>query len=412
MTVSLSYSNGTTIQDVNFVGLNWTSESGTYEVGIETQYITLTGGYGDDGGNFTSSLILENTQSVYGLQLDIAPDPPFMMGTGVNVSDAHDFSDWEVSGMVIGNYYRVTLVNNAHNSPINPGISHIADITFEIPEGVPDASIVVLDLQDAEITDFNDLPMHAESIPGEVYIGIPPVAITIQNTSGALIPGGTGTFEVHLDNTELVGILEFTLVDIPESMTVDSITPVGRFSDAQVIEGWEEDGSYKFLGYYEPYSGIEAGSGPILEFEVQFDDNLNNSSIILSMASYSAADANTNGLTTVFHGFGQFTGYYVALDEEVSIPGEFALHPNFPNPFNPTTMIVYDLPDASDVHLDIYDLMGRNINTVVNKNQSAGRHFVTWNANDFLGNQVSAGVYLYRLQAGNKIFTRKMVLMK
>ena len=152
MTVSLSYSNGTAIQDVNFVDLNWTSESATYEVEIETQYITLTGGYGDDGGNFTSSLILENTQSVYGLQLDIAPDPPFMMGTEVNVSDAHDFSDWEVSGMVIGNYYRVTLVNNAHNSPINPGISHIADITFEIPTGTPDASIVVLDLQDAEIT--------------------------------------------------------------------------------------------------------------------------------------------------------------------------------------------------------------------------------------------------------------------
>jgi hypothetical protein len=56
--------------------------------------------------------------------------------------------------------------------------------------------------------------------------------------------------------------------------------------------------------------------------------------------------------------------------------------------------------------------MGRNINTVVNKNQSVGRHFVIWNANDYLGNQVSAGVYLYRLQAGNKIFTRKMVLMK
>ena len=132
----------------------------------------------------------------------------------------------------------------------------------------------------------------------------------------------------------------------------------------------------------------------------------------MSMVSYATGDAGANPLTTVFHGFGQFTGYFVALDEEVSIPGEFALHPNFPNPFNPTTMIAYDLPDASDVQLDIYDLMGRNINTVVNKNQSVGRHFVIWNANDYLGNQVSAGVYLYRLQAGNKIFTRKMVLMK
>ena len=75
-------------------------------------------------------------------------------------------------------------------------------------------------------------------------------------------------------------------------------------------------------------------------------------------------------------------------------------------------MIAYDLPEQADVQLNIYDLMGRNINMVINQNQSAGRHFVTWNANDYLGNQVSAGVYLYRLQAGNKIFTRKMVLMK
>jgi hypothetical protein len=411
MTVSLSYSNSSAIKDVNFDNLKWTSESATYEVGIETQYVTLTGGYGDDGGNFTSSLILENTQPVYGLQLDIAPYPLSMMGTEVNESNAHDFSDWDVSGMVIGNYYRVTLVNNAHNSPINPGISHIADITFEIPAGTPDSSIVVLNLQDAEITGINDWPMHTEGIPGEVYIGIPPAAYTIQNTSGVLTPGGTGTFEVHLNNTELVALLEFTLVDIPESMTVDSITPVGRFSSAESIDGWEEeDGSYYFLGY--DFNGIQAGSGPILEFYVQFDDNLNNSSIIMSMASYATGDLVTNPLTTVFHGFGQFTEYFVALDEEVSIPGEFALHPNFPNPFNPTTMIAYDLPDASDVQLDIYDLMGRNINTVVNQNQSVGRHFVIWNANDYLGNQVSAGVYLYRLQAGNKIFTRKMVLMK
>jgi len=207
--------------------------------------------------------------------------------------------------------------------------------------------------------------------------------------------------------------LQFTLVDIPESMTITNVTPVGRFDDGTVDGSSEEqeDGSYYFLGY-DFSSGIEAGSGPILEFEVQFDDNLDNSSIIMTMASYATGDAGANPLTTVFHGFGQFAGYFVALDEEVSIPGEFALHPNFPNPFNPTTMIAYDLPDASDVQLDIYDLMGRNINRVVNQNQSAGRHFVTWNANDYLGNQVSAGVYLYRLQAGNMIFTRKMVLMK
>ena len=56
--------------------------------------------------------------------------------------------------------------------------------------------------------------------------------------------------------------------------------------------------------------------------------------------------------------------------------------------------------------------MGRMINLLVNQNQNPGRHFVTWNANDFFGEKVSAGVYLYRLQVGNKSFAKKMILMK
>jgi len=412
MTVSLSYTSATAVQDMNFIDLNWTSEGATYDVGIETQYVHLTGGYGEDGGSFTSSIILNNTQPVYGIQLDIVANPPFVNGTGVVASSSHDFSDWNVSGTVLGNAYRVTMMNNAHNAPINPGISHIADVTFEIPAGIPEGSEVVLDVADGEITDINDLPMHNESIPGNIYIGLPSAAYTIQNVAGTLEPGGTGTFEVHMDNTELVGTLQFTLMDMPESMTVTNVSPIGRFNDGTVDGSSEEqdDGTYYFLGY-DFASGIESGSGPILEFEVQFDNNLNNSSIIMTMPSVAAGDAGANPLTTVFHGFGQFTGY-LAMDDEIVIPGEFGLHPNFPNPFNPTTMIAYDLPEAADVRLQIYDLMGRNINTLVNQNQPAGRHFITWNANDFSGNQVSAGVYLYRLQAGDKIFTRKMILMK
>ena len=117
-------------------------------------------------------------------------------------------------------------------------------------------------------------------------------------------------------------------------------------------------------------------------------------------------------LVSIFHGFGQFTGGLLSIDEGSALPDEFTLHPNFPNPFNPATRILYDLADASDIRLEIYDLMGRNIKTLVNQTQGAGRHFITWNGDDHAGNQVSAGVYLYSLHAGNKIFSRKMILMK
>jgi len=412
MMVNLNYSNATSIQDVNYVNLNWTAENGSYDVGIETQYNMFMGGYGEDGGSFTTSYLFENTQPVYGIQLDIVANPPYLTGTNVTVGSAHDFSNWDISGTVIGNIYRVIMVNNSHNAPINPGISHIADITFEIPAGIPDASEVIIDVSDSEITDINDLPMHTESIPADVYIGLPPAAYTIQNVSGNLSPGGSGTFQVHLDNTETVGTLQFTIVDLPSSMMVTNVTPVGRFDDGIVDGSSEEmeDGTYYFLGY-DFSSGIEAGSGPILEIEVEFDNNLTNSSIIMSMINFAAGDAGANPLTTVFHGFAQFTGY-LALDGDVSLPGEFALHQNYPNPFNPSTVITYDLATDSNVRLDIFDIMGRNVKTLVNEKQIGGRHIVSWDANDQFGQAVSAGVYLTRLHTGNKVFTQKMILMK
>lgn len=411
-TVNLSYTTGTSIQDMNYIELNWTAEGATYEVGIETQYVTLTGGSDFGTGSVQSSVLLANTQSVYGLQLDIVADPPFATGTSVDVSSSHDFSSWDISGDVVGGIYRVMMFDNSMSSPIVPGISHILDIDFNIAGGTPTGTIITLDVQDAVISDINNLPMHSEILPGEIYAGMPPVAFSIDNVNGNLSPGGTGSFEIHLTNGETANLLEFTLADLPENMTVTNITGVGRFDDG-VVDGSsseQEDGTYYFLGF-DFASGIEPGVGPILEVEVQFDNTLINPAIIMSMPSVAAGDAGASPLETIFHGFGQFTGTLAIGDVDIA-PKEFALHPNFPNPFNPSTKIVYDLASQSDVRLEIYNLMGQKVNTLVSANQPVGRHTVTWNATDQFGREVSAGVYLYRLYTSNKVFTRKMILMK
>jgi len=413
MTVNLSYTTGTSIQDVGYVDLNWTAEGGTYDVGIETQYATLTGGHGLAGETFTSSFILANTQPVYGIQLDIVADPPFMTGSEVTASDLIDFDGWEVSGNVVGTTYQLLMFDNTFTNPIDPGIAHIADIMFDIAGGVPEGTDVSLYIDQAIISDINNLPMHTEGIDADVYVGTPPVAYSIQNVTGELVPGGTGSLEVHIENSVDVHILEFYLVDLPDDMTITAATQLERFDDG-VIDGSSEeleDGSYYFLGY-DFASGIEVGSGAILQLDVQFENTLTNPSIIMTMPGVASGDINANPLVSIFHGFGQFTGGLLSIDEGAALPAEFALHPNFPNPFNPVTRIIYDLAEASDVRLEIYDLMGRNINTLVNQTQGTGRHFITWNGNDHTGNQVGAGVYLYRLHAGNKIFTRKMILMK
>ena len=94
------------------------------------------------------------------------------------------------------------------------------------------------------------------------------------------------------------------------------------------------------------------------------------------------------------------------------IPETFLLRQNFPNPFNPITTMLYDLPEDSKVSIFIYDLLGRHIRTLIDQDLSAGYHKVLWDATDDLGRPVSAGVYLYQIQAGEFTQTRKMLLLK
>jgi hypothetical protein len=88
-------------------------------------------------------------------------------------------------------------------------------------------------------------------------------------------------------------------------------------------------------------------------------------------------------------------------------PKTFLLEQNYPNPFNPSTTIRYQLPVASEVKLEVYDVLGKKIATLVNERQSAGAYQVVWNASG-----LSSGTYFYRLQAGTFTQTKKMILVK
>ncbi len=89
------------------------------------------------------------------------------------------------------------------------------------------------------------------------------------------------------------------------------------------------------------------------------------------------------------------------------LPQKFALDQNYPNPFNPTTEIRYQLPTSGLVTLRIYDVLGRRVETLVDRRESAGNHFVTFN-----GSTLASGVYFYKLDAGGESLERKMMLIK
>ena len=106
------------------------------------------------------------------------------------------------------------------------------------------------------------------------------------------------------------------------------------------------------------------------------------------------------------------TGEPVMLQDVYVSPNNFRLYPNYPNPFNPSTTIAYDLPEVSKVKIIIYDILGREVRTLVNKSQNAGHHVISWDGKDDRGILISAGIYLVRCKAENFIQSRKMVFLK
>ena len=103
---------------------------------------------------------------------------------------------------------------------------------------------------------------------------------------------------------------------------------------------------------------------------------------------------------------------YMNTHDLTYLPDKHSLHQNYPNPLNPETIIPYDLPENIFVNITIYDLLGRQVKTLVNQVQNAGFNSIQWNATNDYGEPVSAGIYLYQIQAGTFYQTRKMVLLR
>lgn len=94
------------------------------------------------------------------------------------------------------------------------------------------------------------------------------------------------------------------------------------------------------------------------------------------------------------------------------MPSSYSLSQNYPNPFNPSTKIKFSLPEAAKVTVRIYDMLGRDIKTLVNTEQTAGSHEVTWNGDNDMGQKVASGIYMYAISTSKFVQTKKMVLLK
>jgi hypothetical protein len=102
----------------------------------------------------------------------------------------------------------------------------------------------------------------------------------------------------------------------------------------------------------------------------------------------------------------------LTVGEPATVPYEYGLHQNYPNPFNPSTEISFTLAEAGHVRLEVFNVMGQKIATLVDGYRTSGPHSVTWNGHTTSGELASSGVYFYRLETGSYADTRKMMLLK
>jgi hypothetical protein len=134
------------------------------------------------------------------------------------------------------------------------------------------------------------------------------------------------------------------------------------------------------------------GSGEILRVVVHGDDDINTITVDARGLDNAKLNSEVTGSQT--------------------LPQVFAVRPNYPNPFNPSTTISFDLPRDSVVRVSVYDLDGRLVRTLLNEQRGAGSHQVEWNGQDGSGQQVASGTYLFRVNSGTFESTHKMLLVK
>ena len=163
---------------------------------------------------------------------------------------------------------------------------------------------------------------------------------------------------------------------------------------------------------------LEAGSGVVANLVFTIDDK---SLEEITLEAVTMTDPN-HDLTFVYHDYDRdgvrsirtvtqetigFESVSVALLSGKSLPEAFALRQNYPNPFNPVTQVAFDLPKASHVTLTVYNVLGQEVDVLMNKRMEAGSHVAEWDAESF-----STGVYFYRIAADNFTETKKMLLLK
>ena len=255
--------------------------------------------------------------------------------------------------------------------------------------------------------DVNTLEIYQQIMPGYDVIGIHSSEENPWYAEDALHCRTIGVFDPHMMHISHKSIRNEELTDNDLVFVDGEVVNYGQYELVSVKLFW------KYGSENTPFNEININFDSDNKFSGAFPSLNPNSGI-----KYYIQSKNSNGDSFSHPNFGWHTftsinnSLKVIKNTEKIIPQVCTLYQNYPNPFNPITNLKYELPEDSYVRITIYDMLGNVINNLVKSNQSSGYKSIQWNATNNQGQPVSAGVYLYSIEAGDFRQTKKMILLK
>ena len=219
---------------------------------------------------------------------------------------------------------------------------------------------------------------------------------------------GLGWFGAGIMSMQPINLFNFSEGHLNFSIKI----PANVSFQIGIIDSWGNQSYVDFPSNQTTYGLVRDGNWGQASIPVE---DIRGDYIDLRMLSYQFVILEVNGASCEFgldDIYWSGGGEVLKISNSNNIPDRFLLNDNYPNPFNPSTNINYNIPEHNFVNITIYDMMGRVVKTLVNGSQTAGFKSIQWNATNNINEPVSAGLYLYTIQAGDFRQTKKMVLLK
>ena len=202
-----------------------------------------------------------------------------------------------------------------------------------------------------------------------------------------------GTFSLHANNSTLkIMVYKTVISDVGLKFVIPTSGSLGEIKVANTVTNAWEELTFDFSSHI----GLPEAIG-IDQIVVFPDFNLG---------------GRTQNNIIYFDNISFYSNSVGVDNRNETFPQGFALEQNFPNPFNPTTTLRFDLPEVSDATVTIFNMLGQKVRVFNMNDTPAGYHSIKWNATNDYGDPIGAGVYLYQLRANQFVKTRKMVLLK